>query len=80
MRNITVVLLLAGLAAGCGDGGGQQLPDAGGEPDAYNPPCVTNPKTHEEILNACVKADVEKIDKRPVLPLMGSDGTLPVLP
>jgi hypothetical protein len=40
--------------------------------------CFLNPKTYLEIINACT--DAEKVDKRPVLPLLGSDGKLPPLP
>ncbi|MFT3770578.1 MAG: hypothetical protein QM820_34560 [Minicystis sp.] len=45
----------------------------GGMPD-----CVTNPMTHVEIINACT--DAQPIDVMPVLPLLGSDGSLPPLP
>lgn len=45
----------------------------GGAPD-----CYLNPTTHEEIINACT--DAEKIDKKPVLPLLNPDGSLPALP
>ncbi|NJM91228.1 MAG: hypothetical protein HC863_02990 [Myxococcales bacterium] len=50
-------------------------------PDAdTTPQCFTNPTTHEELINACTTADVEKIDKKPTLPLLPADGTLPPLP
>ncbi|WP_394847788.1 hypothetical protein LZC95_10035 [Pendulispora brunnea] len=44
------------------------------------PPCVQNPKTHEEILNACTADGVEKIEKKPALPLLGPNGERPALP
>jgi type IV pilus biogenesis protein CpaD/CtpE len=40
--------------------------------------CFLNPNTYLEIINACT--DAEKVDKKPVLPLLGSDGKLPPLP
>jgi hypothetical protein len=40
--------------------------------------CVKSPRTHVEILNACTTA--QSVDKRPVLPLLRPDGTLPPLP
>lgn len=40
--------------------------------------CSTDPTTHVEILNACTPA--QSVDKRPLLPLLRSDGTLPSLP
>ena len=47
-----------------------------GAPDDLS--CSTDPRTHVEILNACTRA--QSVDKRPVLPLLRSDGTLPPLP
>lgn len=52
-----------------GSGGG----GAGGAPD-----CITNPKTHVEIINACTTAD--RVEKTPTLPLLGPSGELPPLP
>ncbi len=72
------------LAVGCGDDGadspdargGDAATDAGaGESDAA---CITNPQTHQEIINACTTA--EKIYKTPTLPLLLPDGGLPALP
>ncbi len=40
--------------------------------------CIENPRTHIEILNACTNA--QSVDKKPVLPLLRADGTLPPLP
>jgi hypothetical protein len=83
----------AGGLAGLGGSGGFAGIDAGTQPDApVAPPadggadadsaapsdCFLNPKTHEEIINACTNA--VRIDKRPVLPLLGADGGLPPLP
>lgn len=39
--------------------------------------CVTNPKTHAEIINACTNAT--KITKNPTLPKLLADGGLPPL-
>jgi hypothetical protein len=39
--------------------------------------CFDNPKTHEEIINACT--DAAKIEKHPVLPRLGPNGELPPL-
>jgi hypothetical protein len=55
------------------DGGSDGGSDAAPEPD-----CFTNPKNHFEIINACT--DAAKIDKKPVLPLLQPDGSLPPLP
>ena len=35
---------------------------------------------HEEIINAAAAAEVEALEKRPTLPLLMPDGTLPPLP
>ncbi|MFO0675098.1 MAG: hypothetical protein U0169_01060 [Polyangiaceae bacterium] len=50
------------------DGGDGSTPDD----------CVRNPVTHEDIINACTTS--ERIDAKPVLPLLRADGTLPPLP
>lgn len=42
---------------------------------AEPPPCVENPTTHLEIINACT--DAVKIRKTPSLTLLGADGSLP---
>ena len=53
--------------------------DGGGVTDgAPAPDCFTNPKTHFEIINACT--DAAKVDKKPALPLLQPDGSLPPLP
>jgi hypothetical protein len=71
---------LASLAACGGDGGGKDQPDAGVD-GPVTPRCFEGtPTTHAQLMNACVTADVEKIDKRPALPLLNPDGTLPPLP
>lgn len=70
---------LASFAAACGGDDNNNTPDAGPDVDAP-PPCVMNPQSHTDLLNACTSADVEKIDKKPVLPLMQADGTLPPIP
>jgi hypothetical protein len=71
---------LASLAACDDDGGGKDQPDAGVDAPV-TPRCFEGtPTTHLQLMNACVTAEVEKIDKRPVLPLLNSDGTLPIIP
>lgn len=75
-----ILLILLGLQAGCpGDGNpgtDEERTDlAAPAPDLG---CVRTPRTHVEILNACTEA--QSVDKRPVLPLLRSDGTLPPLP
>lgn len=40
--------------------------------------CSLSPRTHLEFLNACTTA--QSVDKRPLLPLLRRDGTLPPLP
>jgi hypothetical protein len=50
----------------------------GGNDGAPASDCFTNPKNHFEIINACT--DAAKIDKKPVLPLLQPDGSLPPLP
>ncbi len=71
--------LIASSAATCGGDENNNSPDAGPDVDAP-PPCVMNPQSHTDLLNACTSADVEKIDKKPVLPLLQANGTLPPLP
>lgn len=65
-----------------GTEGGQGL-DGGpaGMNDGATPPgldCFPNPKTHDEIINACT--DAARVDKHPTLPLLQADGGLPPLP
>lgn len=60
-------------STGGGDSGAGDSGQAGGEPD-----CYPNPKTHHEIINACT--DAQAVDKKPVLPLLQPDGSLPPLP
>jgi hypothetical protein len=78
IRAILTMLPLV-FAAACGDSGNSPkdapLPIDAGAPDAS---CFTDPKTYNEIINACTTA--QKIYKHPNLPLVGSDGMLPPLP
>ena len=66
-------------AAACGDDGAAPK-DAPVAIDAgtQDPACFTNPKTYNEIINACTTAI--GVPKTPVLPLLNADGTLPDLP
>lgn len=80
MRSSALLLALSlASTAACGEGGGAQPRDAGvdatGTPDA---PCFENPTTHGEIINACTTA--QRVFKRPNLPLVNQDGSLPPLP
>jgi hypothetical protein len=79
LRGGALALLLCAPLAACDDGPSSVEEP---EPDApLAPPCFAGtPKTHEELINACTTGIVEKIDKRPALPLMGGDGKLPPLP
>jgi hypothetical protein len=65
-------------AAACDDDGGEQPRDAGMDADRPEPACFENPKTHAEIINACTTA--QKYVKKPTLPLLNMDGSLPALP
>lgn len=80
LSSLFLALALGALLTSCDDGGSNGDPDAG--PDADEPPpCfMGTPTTHEELINACTPATVEKFNKRPTLPLVGPDGALPPLP
>jgi hypothetical protein len=64
------------------------IPDSGGKPDtgvvadggsdAPGKDCYDNPRTHEEIINACT--DAARVDKSPSLKKLQPDGSLPPLP
>ncbi|WP_394822526.1 hypothetical protein [Pendulispora albinea] len=56
------------------DGGSSSRGDGG----SGGGDCVTNPKTSEELLNACT--DAVKVEKQPNLPLLGPNGERPALP
>lgn len=66
-----------GTPGGTTSDGGAGLPGPGGA-DAGPGDCYLDPKTHEEIINACT--DAVKIAKNPSLPLLLPDGGLPPLP
>ncbi len=61
-----------------GGGGTDGGSDGAGNDGAPGDDCVTNPTTHDEIINACT--DAAKFDKNPTLPLLLPDGGLPPLP
>jgi hypothetical protein len=67
------------LAAACGDGANQTkdaaVPIDAGPSDAS---CFNDPKTYNELINACTTAVKVYKDSRP--PLLKADGTLPDLP
>ncbi len=90
---LQTLLLSTLLVVACGDDDDGALPsplDAGTMMDAsslagdasvdaaVSSDCFPMPKTYLEIINACTDAD--KIAKKPVLPLLKPDGTLPPLP
>lgn len=77
---VRFALLPLVLAIACGDDGNRGAPrDAAPQPDASTePPCVQNPTTYLEIINACT--DAVKIYKDSHPPLLNPDGTLPPLP
>jgi hypothetical protein len=58
----------------------QDPPDANVDaaPTQSDANCITAPTTADEMLNACT--DSMKIDKKPTLPLLNADGSLPPLP
>ena len=79
----TMMRLCAGLAltllAACGNGakGGD---DMGGSPDLAPPPCVMNPTTSVEILNACTDAQTgDPAKDYPYYPALAPNGKLPPL-
>lgn len=78
MRRAILVITVA-LIAACNNKTPNTPTDAGADasttPDAS---CFTNPKTHDEIINACT--DAQKIFKASHPPLLNSDGSLPPLP
>jgi hypothetical protein len=83
-------LLLLALVA-CDESSGKPsevIPDGGatadtgvitdGGADGAVKDCFDNPKTHEEIINACT--DASRVDKNPTLKKLQPDGSLPPLP
>jgi hypothetical protein len=90
-RRVTGQILRAlclGLAAiGCGtddatvvrpsEPASAAMDTGGGSGAASAPPCVENPVTHLEIINACSSA--VKVLKTPNLTLLNPDGSLPPL-
>ena len=86
MKKLLFCAICGLLWAACGaDGdhsaqGDTPRPDAGAPADdaGVPPDCYPAPKTHLEIINACT--DAERIDAKPVLPLLTADGGLPPLP
>ncbi len=54
------------------------IPEDGGLPPGLGLDCFLDPKTHDELINACT--DAARIDKQSVLPLLLADGGVPKLP
>lgn len=77
-RSRRIVLALAfACSAGCSDSKHSNQQDAG--TDAFvEPKCFTDPKTHDEIINACTTAQKIYKDSHPAL--LKADGSLPDLP
>lgn len=72
------LLLALALLSGCPDGGNPDRDDPLRDLASPDLACFAAPVSHVEILNACTTA--QSVDKRPVLPLLSADGTLPPLP
>ena len=75
-RALLFTLCLA-FAAACSNDGGTESKDAGTDATP-EPTCFENPTIHAEIINACTTA--QKVTKKPTLPLVNQDGSLPALP
>jgi hypothetical protein len=79
LAGAAVGLLIGAVVFSPGCGSSSSSPDAGGGDGGTGPDCVMTPmNTHQDIINACTNA--QRIDKKPVLPLLNSDGTLPPVP
>lgn len=75
MRIFTIAILFA---AACGSDDPGNPPADSAPIDAPAAGCVENPQTHDEIINGCTTA--ASVERRPTLPLLNDDGTLPPLP
>jgi len=88
-KRVSLALVAVLCAAGCGNDDAtlvadspspEQLPGAGGgsgETPDEPAPCVQNPVTHLDIINACTSA--VGVRKTPRLTLLNPDGSLPPL-
>lgn len=80
MKRLLCGIALAALAA-CGNGSKGGGGDMGGNPDLAPPPCVMNPQTATEILNACTDAQTgDPAKDYPYFPSLAPAGQLPALP
>ena len=77
-RRFHGLLFVVAMLTGCPDDSGSGTNDQPQDLAFQDLACIENPHTHIEILNACTSA--QSIDKKPVLPLLHADGTLPPLP
>ena len=77
-RRFYGLLFVVAMLTGCPDDSGAGINDPPQDLSFPDLACIENPHTHIEILNACTSA--QSIDKKPVLPLLQADGTLPPLP
>jgi hypothetical protein len=76
-----LIALPLALTAACGSDNGNAGKDAGIDATTGGPPdasCFTNPKTYNEIINACTDSVQVFKDSHP--PLLNTDGTFPQLP
>jgi len=77
-RRALLFTLSLAFAAACGDDGADRPKDDAGVDPPADASCFENPQTHAEIINACTTA--QKVVKKPTLPLVKDDGSLPALP
>lgn len=78
MHRLGFLCALLGCLVGCPEDTSVTNPAAAVDLAQSEPPCVSSPQTHVEILNACTSA--QSVDKKTTLPLLRADGTLPPLP
>ena len=76
-RALLVTLSLA-FAAACGDDGADRPRDDAAVEPLPDASCFENPQPHAEIISACTPA--QKVVKKPAVPHLKDDGSLPALP
>jgi hypothetical protein len=81
MKTLKRTLILAALFALAGCNTSTKPRDMGSEPDLATPPCVMNPMTATDILNACTTSQTGDPTKSyPYFPSLAPGGKLPSLP